>query len=162
MGATVPNGTAGYGRHLNAIPIGSGFEDRHSDKIKVLNFYFRMQFRDSQQGQGSFSVHNVYAYLVRDNSGGTVVPTFDKVCLMDNQNVATAVVDHDVKDRFIIVKRWKMTFSGACKNGNTYYQPYRDRIDFTKYIKINQESNRWILCKYPEECLGVVFSWSKL
>nr|WNI04731.1 V1 [Bindweed mottle virus] len=136
--ATVVAGTKGYGWHLNEIPIGASFDDRHSDKVRIHSFEFKMQFRDGYKGYDSNSVHNVYVYLVRDNSGGAKVPDFDSICLMDNSNIATAVVDHDNKDRFTISRRWKNTFTGGCSKNGTYAQAYKDRIDFNKRVKVNQ------------------------
>lgn len=138
--AKVTAGVSGYGWHINPIPIGSGYEDRHSDKIKINNFSFLMQLRDGADGNNSYTVHNVYLFLVRDNSSGPSVPTFDKICTMDNSNPATAVVDHDARDRFKIMRKWHYTFSGACKAGSTYYSPCRYTVDFSKFKKINMET----------------------
>nr|ANA76390.1 coat protein [Plantago lanceolata latent virus] len=160
--ATATKGKAGYGWHLNEIPLGSSYTERHSDKVKVKSFRFRMQFRDGANGgTNAANVHNLYLYLVKDNSGGTEVPSFDKIAMMDYGNVATAIIDHDSEKRFTIVRQWKYTFTGSC---NSQY-PGKDRIDFNDVVYINVDTefksatdgkyantqkNAWVLYIIPQ------------
>lgn len=134
--AVINPGTDGYGWHVNAIPIGSGYEDRHSDKVRINSLTFAGQIYESDGGKTRSEFYNIYVYLVRDNSGGSSVPKFSAICLMDNSNVSTAVVDHDSKDRFKIMKRYKIRLSGNA-SGNACAV---SKVDFRKFIKINQET----------------------
>lgn len=135
-GAQCKTGYDGYGWHLNPIPQGSAFNQRHSDKIKINSFKFNMQMKDGINGYNSPNVHNVYLALVRDNSSGAAVPKFSEIFAMDNTNVATSVITHDNKDRFSLKRWWKFTFVGGCDKKS----PARDRIDFKRTIKIGQDS----------------------
>nr|CCV02854.1 coat protein [Euphorbia caput-medusae latent virus] len=155
----------GYGWHVSGVNIGSGFEDRHSDKIKIINLRFMMQIKTSDAGQQASCYHNLYMFLVKDNSGGAQVPKFNSIVMMDNSNPATAEVDHDSKDRFTIVRRWKFSFKGNSSKNGTAYDCARNLIDFNRNVKINSVSefksatdgsyantqkNAWVLYIVPQ------------
>lgn len=135
----IKSGTDGYGWHLNAIPLGSSYNERHSDKIKITKLEFQMQFRDSKEGLQSADRHNFYLALVRDNSGGTQVPKFGAICSMDNSNIATAIIDHDNTDRFWIKSTTKRSMVGQCFYSDTVkYNAATNRVDFKRTYWINQ------------------------
>nr|QVS02842.1 coat protein [Trifolium virus 1] len=155
----------GYGWHISDVPIGSGFEDRHSDQIRINSINFKLQMKTSQYGQDASCWHNVYMFLVKDNSGGAAVPKFNSICMMDNSNPATAEIDHDSKDRFTIVRRWKFQFKGNSSKNNVAYDCARNTHDFVKFVKIssitefksatsgsyaNTQENAWVLYFVPQ------------
>ncbi|QVS02692.1 coat protein [Trifolium virus 1] len=155
----------GYGWHVSDVPIGSGFEDRHSDKIRINSINFRLQLKTSQLGQDSNIWHNVYMFLVKDNSSGGAVPKFNSICMMDNSNPATAEIDHDSKDRFTIVRRWKFQLKGNSTRSGTPYDCAKPTYDFTKFVRIssvtefksatsgsyaNTQKNAWVLYFVPQ------------
>lgn len=142
--AKVSSGVDGYAWHLNPIPQGASFDERHSDRIRINYFKIVLQLRDGYDGKMGSSVHNVYMFLVRDNSSGPTVPKYSTIASMDNSNVATSCIVHDAKDRFRILRRYRRTFTGGCNTGTReqpkLQYPMKDRIDFSKTIKIGQDS----------------------
>nr|AVH79839.1 coat protein [Alfalfa leaf curl virus]AVH79874.1 coat protein [Alfalfa leaf curl virus]AVH79902.1 coat protein [Alfalfa leaf curl virus]AVH79937.1 coat protein [Alfalfa leaf curl virus]AVH79965.1 coat protein [Alfalfa leaf curl virus] len=130
----------GYGWHVSGVPIGAGFEDRHSDKIKIYSLNFKMQMATSDYGAQAPLYHNVYMFLVKDNSGGTQVPKFNSIVTMDNSNPATAEIDHDSKDRFQIIRRWRFQFKGNATKNGVAYTTGKNRHDFRASVKLNSIS----------------------
>nr|AYP64107.1 coat protein [Alfalfa leaf curl virus] len=136
----VSGANEGYGWHVSGVPIGSGFEDRHSDKIKINPLNFKMQMMTSDAGTQTTLWHNVYMFLVKDNSGGAQVPKFNSICMMDNSNPATAEIDHDSKDRFQIIRRWRFQFKGNSTRNGVAYDCAKNRHDFRANVKLNSIS----------------------